>query len=142
MQVKSSPPGRGKHAHRNAARPLPVDEASLESASGLFRAIGEPARLRLLALLAEGPLCVSELAVIEKESISTISQRLRVLRAERLVSRARQGKHIHYALADQHVFDLVLSALAHASEAHTRAAAPLRITQEKPHERSQNPRKP
>jgi len=124
MQLNSDPPGRGKHAHRNAARPLPVGEQSLEHAARLFRALGEPSRLRLLALLAQGPLCVSEVAVIENESISTISQRLRVLRAERLVTRARQGKHILYALADQHVADLVSSALAHASEAQIRAAAP------------------
>ncbi|MGQ9918599.1 MAG: ArsR/SmtB family transcription factor [Bryobacteraceae bacterium] len=92
--------------------------------------------MRLLTLLAQGPLCVSELAVIEDESISTISQRLRVLRAERLVSRIRQGKHIHYALADQHVVDLVLSALAHAREAPPRAAAPVNTNQEEPHDRS------
>jgi hypothetical protein len=52
------------------------------------------------------------------------------------VSRARQGKHIHYALADQHVVDFVLSALAHASEAHIRAAAPANTNQEEPHDRS------
>lgn len=136
MQVTSHAPGRGKHAHPKAARPLPVDELSLETASRLFRALGEPSRLRLLTLLAQGPLCVSELAVIKDESISTISQRLRVLRAERLVSRTRQGKHIHYALADQHVADLVSSALAHTSEAHHRAAAPVNTNQEKPHDRS------
>ena len=83
----------------------------------LFRAMGDPARLRLLGLLAQGPACVSELAAIEGETVSTISQRLRVLRNERLVTRRREGKHINYTLADQHVLDLVFSAMAHASEA-------------------------
>ncbi|MBE0656305.1 MAG: helix-turn-helix transcriptional regulator [Bryobacteraceae bacterium] len=82
----------------------------------LFRAMGETPRLRLLALLAQGPACVSELAEIEGETVSTISQRLRVLRSERLVTRRRDGKHINYTLADQHVLDLVFSAMAHASE--------------------------
>lgn len=82
----------------------------------LFRAMGESPRLRLLALLAQGPACVSELASIENETVSTISQRLRVLRSERLVTRRRDGKHINYTLADQHVLDLVFSAMAHASE--------------------------
>jgi DNA-binding transcriptional ArsR family regulator len=79
-------------------------------------AIGDVPRLRLLALLAQGEACVTELAESEGESISTISQRLRVLRGENLVLRKRRGKHINYVLADQHVMDLVFNALAHASE--------------------------
>lgn len=70
----------------------------------------------MLAQLAQGDMCVTELAESEGESISTISQRLRVLRSENLVVRRRQGKHINYALADQHVMDLVYNALAHAAE--------------------------
>jgi DNA-binding transcriptional ArsR family regulator len=96
-------------------RPL-VDEASLERASRLFRAIGEPSRLRLLARLAQGEMCVTELASSEQESLSTISQRLRVLRSENLIIRRRRGKHINYALADQHVMELIFNALAHATE--------------------------
>jgi len=61
-------------------------------------------------------MCVTELAEAEGESLSTISQRLRVLRAESLVVRRRRGKHINYALADQHVMDMVFNALAHATE--------------------------
>jgi DNA-binding transcriptional ArsR family regulator len=93
-----------------------VDDAALERASRLFRAIGEPARLRLLSRLAQGEMCVTELAASEKESLSTISQRLRVLRSENLIIRRRRGKHINYLLADQHVMDLVFNALAHATE--------------------------
>ena len=93
-----------------------MDDAALERASRLFRAIGEPSRLRLLSRLAQGETCVTELAAAEQESLSTISQRLRVLRSENLIVRRRRGKHINYALADQHVMDLVFNALAHATE--------------------------
>lgn len=48
--------------------------------------------------------------------MSTISQRLRVLRAENIVVRRRQGKHVLYSLVDRHVAELVLNALAHADE--------------------------
>ena len=60
---------------------------------------------------------MTELAEAEGESISTISQRLRILRSEHLVVSKRRGKHINYGLADQHVMDLLFNALAHASEA-------------------------
>jgi len=93
-----------------------IDDASLERASRLFRAIGEPARLRILSRLSQGEMCVTELAALEKESVSTISQRLRVLRSEYLIVRRRRGKHINYGLADQHVMDLLFNALAHATE--------------------------
>jgi DNA-binding transcriptional ArsR family regulator len=112
--------------HRNSARRKPtVSDESLELASRLFRAIGDKARLRMLAQLAQGDMCVTEMAEAEGESISTISQRLRVLRAEKLVVRRRRGKHINYALADQHVMDLLFNALAHATE---RPAAPVSTT--------------
>src|SRR5260370_41765037 len=72
-----------------ALKPL-VDDAALERASRLFRAIGEPSRLRLLSRLAQGEVSVTELAAAERESLSTISQRLRVLRSENLVVRRRR----------------------------------------------------
>jgi len=90
---------------------------ALETAARLFRAVGDTPRLRLLALLCQGEAWVTELARAEGEKISTISQRLRVLRSEHLVVTQTPGKHISYGLADQHVMDLVLNALAHASEA-------------------------
>lgn len=100
-----------------------MDAAALSRAADLFAALGDPPRLRLLALLAQGPACVSDLAADEGEGMSTISQRLKVLRSASLVSRRRQGKHIVYSLADQHVVDLVFNALAHASEGPSRISA-------------------
>ncbi len=93
-----------------------ADERSLDRAARLFRALGDIARLRLAGRLAGGECCVTELANAEGESISTISQRLRVLRAENIVVRRRRGKHVNYALADEHVADMIKNAVVHASE--------------------------
>ena len=103
------------HPFQGVARPLP-SAASVERAANLFRALGESSRLRLLSRLIEGHRCVGELAEAEKEAMSTISQRLRVLRAENIVVRHRRGKHVLYSLVDRHVAELVLNALAHADE--------------------------
>lgn len=102
--------------HTGVRRVMEVSEADLLRASRIFRALGEPSRLRLLALLAKGEACVTEVSEAEGEEISTISQRLRVLRNEGLVSRRRQGKHIVYGLADHHVAELIFNALEHAGE--------------------------
>ena len=96
----------------------PSDEKALEKASRLFRALSDVPRLKMLSRLASGEVCVTELAAAEGESMAVISQRLRVLRSEDLVTRRRSGKHIFYALADQHILELFSNALAHASEPH------------------------
>jgi ArsR family transcriptional regulator, lead/cadmium/zinc/bismuth-responsive transcriptional repressor len=106
--------------HRETSISPPVSSASLavlERAASLFYALGDTARLRLLERLLTKEACVTELATEFKEEISTISQRLKLLRMHGLVIRRREGKHIFYRLADQHIVDLVVNALAHASEA-------------------------
>jgi len=102
--------------HQGPTPALVAEPAAIERAARLFRAIGDEARLRILARLADGPCCVTDLALAEGESLSTISQRLRVLRGEHLLVRRRDGRHIAYALADDHVLDIVRSALVHAGE--------------------------
>ncbi len=108
------------HDHPKRNERLAHDERTLARAAGFFRAAGEVERLRLLGHLQAGERCVSELAETLGEGMSTISQRLRVLRAEGLVERRRDGKHVYYSLADQHVASLLESALAHAAEEHHR----------------------
>jgi ArsR family transcriptional regulator, lead/cadmium/zinc/bismuth-responsive transcriptional repressor len=99
--------------------PLPqprYDDAARERAVRLFKALGDEARLRTLEMLIGRDACVSELAEASGEQISTVSHRLRLLRSEGLVNRRRDGRHIYYSLADQHVFELIQNALEHASE--------------------------
>jgi DNA-binding transcriptional ArsR family regulator len=111
--------------HQHAEQPIPP--ASLERAAELFRAMGDGPRLRILDLLKNGELCVTEIVAAVNEKFSTVSQRLRILRGEGLIARRREGNHIYYALADRHVADLILNALAHATELE---AAPARTSQE------------
>jgi DNA-binding transcriptional ArsR family regulator len=110
-------PDAAQH-HRHAPHPWPTlpgaDE--LDQASMMFRALGDPARLRLLTRLADGEVCVTELADVEKEKLTTVSARLQTLHEARLVKRRRESKHVYYALSDSHVLQLVRNAIEHASE--------------------------
>ena len=105
----------GQHEGTPASR---YDAEVVEKAASLFRALGDVSRLRTMELLVERELCVSEIAAASGELISTVSHRMRLLRAEGLVSRRRDGRHIYYALRDRHVYDLVLNALEHVSHEH------------------------
>jgi ArsR family transcriptional regulator len=80
-------------------------------------------RLRILDLLKNRELCVTEIVAVVGEKFSTVSQRIRILRQEGLVVRRRDGNHLYYALSDRHVADLILNALAHANKLNAAPAA-------------------
>jgi DNA-binding transcriptional ArsR family regulator len=104
-----------KHDQRSSLPKLP-DGSQLEDASTMFRALGDPFRLRLLARLAGCEVCVSELAELEDEKLTTVSARLKTLHAVRLVKRRREARHIFYGVSDAHVLQLVQSAMKHPAE--------------------------
>ena len=103
----------GEHA---AHTHTPRSEKIMRKTAALFHALGDPARLRLMELLFDGAHCVSELAQETGESMSLISQRLKILYQAELVIRQRTGKHIYYALADEHVITLLDNAFKHIEE--------------------------
>src|SRR5882762_5360321 len=107
--------GPDEHVQRSGRR-KPVSDDAFERAASLFRTAADVSRLKLLERLADGEWCVTELAEAAGSALSTVSQQLRMLRAERIVARRRAGKHVFYSLADSHVIDMVRSALEHAGE--------------------------
>ncbi len=96
--------------------PSGLPAAAFERAAAIFRAAGDPSRLRILEVLSREECCVSALAEASGEGMSTVSQRLGILRAQGLVIRRREGRHIYYRLVDRHVAELIRNALEHASE--------------------------
>jgi DNA-binding transcriptional ArsR family regulator len=104
-----------EHARRGAPESWGSD-AAFDRAASLFRAAADVTRLKILARLAGGEWCVTELAEAASLPMSTVSQHLRMLRTVNLVKGRRAAKHIYYALADEHITGLIRSALEHASE--------------------------
>lgn len=104
----------GVGEHSSSSR-LMSDPNTLARAAEIFRAAGDPARLRVLDLLRGGEQCVSEILEATAVKPSTLSQQLRLLRMEDLIVSRRQGKHLFYSLADQHISDLLDNVLAHAA---------------------------
>lgn len=111
--------GAVDHTHAHPPRlegwPVSTDE-ELRRGARILAAIGDPERLRLLQLIAPGELCVSELVELSEAKPTTVSQRLRLLRDHDLVRTRREGKHVFYRLADDHVVALLRSAIEHAVE--------------------------
>jgi len=80
----------GGHPPRSLVRLPP--RVQIEAAAEMFRALGDPERLRLLVRLAAGEACVSELAENEGEKITTVPARLRILFVAHLVKTAARGE--------------------------------------------------
>lgn len=66
--------------------------------SGVFRALADPTRRQVLALLKERPLSAGELAERFDVSKPTMSAHFNVLREAGLIDATRQGKTIIYRL--------------------------------------------
>lgn len=108
----------GRVAAVRADMPANGDVADLADVFGL---LADPGRLRLLAALLGGELCVCDLAAAAGMSESATSHALRILRAHRVVSVRRAGRMAYYSLADAHVrmlLDLALTHVAHSELIH------------------------
>jgi ArsR family transcriptional regulator, arsenate/arsenite/antimonite-responsive transcriptional repressor len=76
--------------------PLTTDQAG--TLAPMFKALGDPVRLRLLSLIAAAPgeICVCELTGAFDVTGPTISHHLRVLREAGLVDCERRGTWVYY----------------------------------------------
>lgn len=79
------------------ASPLPVPLSSMLTT---LKAAGEETRLRILALLAEGELNVSDLTDILAQSQPRISRHLKLLTEAGLIERQREGAWAFFRVAD------------------------------------------
>jgi ArsR family transcriptional regulator len=80
---------------------MPPAALSVAPLSALFRALGDETRLRIVALLSHGELCVCHIQAALGLSQPAASRHLGVLKAARIVEPRREGSWIHYRLARQ-----------------------------------------
>lgn len=78
-----------------------------ESRARLFRALGHPARLRILDILACGPCCVCDITEQMGCRQPYASQQLAVLREAGLIIAEREGLKVRYRLASPEVQNLI-----------------------------------
>ncbi|HEY2506570.1 MAG TPA: metalloregulator ArsR/SmtB family transcription factor [Streptosporangiaceae bacterium] len=77
----------------------PIPEASAADLAQVFKALGDPVRLRLVSLIGArqgGEVCVCDLTSAFDLSQPTISHHLRVLREAGLIDSERRGTWVYY----------------------------------------------
>ncbi|HXB54772.1 MAG TPA: metalloregulator ArsR/SmtB family transcription factor [Vicinamibacteria bacterium] len=67
----------------------------------LFKSLGEETRLRIVALLSHGELCVCHLEEALRLAQPSVSRHLGTLRAAGVVEHRREGSWVYYRLARQ-----------------------------------------
>ncbi len=80
-----------------SAKPAPKVK-DLEALTQVYAALADPTRLRILALLRDGEICVCHLHASLDVPQPTASRHLAYLRKARLVEARREGIWMHYRL--------------------------------------------
>lgn len=99
-----------------AARSQMPAEELLAEVGDFFRTFGDSTRIRIVAALMAGELCVCDIAASLDVSDSAVSHQLRVLRQAKIVRARREGKQVYYSISDDHVGMLFSVALDHVME--------------------------
>lgn len=71
----------------------------------VVKAMGNPVRLEIIDLLAQGPFSVEQIAKNINQSVANASQHLQTLKNSKIVKVEREGNFIHYSLSGKNVFD-------------------------------------
>lgn len=87
-----------------------------EQVARIGQALASPKRLELIELLCQGEKAVEVLAAQADIGVKLASAHLRELRLARLVETRKDGKYVHYRLADNGVADLWVALRGQAEE--------------------------
>lgn len=105
-----------------------MEAKSLTALEGLFQALGDETRLRILGLLLTGEVCVCHIHESLRISQPKASRHLAYLRRAGVVETRREGLWVYYRLADnvdplvRTIRDVVSHALGHVSAIRRDAA--------------------
>jgi len=98
------------------ARKEAISEHELDRLSLIYKAMGDPSRLKISMALKGGEMCVCDLAALLGLTESAVSHQIRRLKDLALVKNRRDGQVLYYSLDDDHVADLLKVGLEHIRE--------------------------
>jgi ArsR family transcriptional regulator len=99
-KIRQPRDGKSKQRHKQ------LTEEALELIAARFRVLSEPMRLRILNVLGDREMTVTQLVDLTAAGQANVSKHLAILSGARLVARRKEGLNVYYRVADQKVFDL------------------------------------
>ena len=92
------------------------DESRIYELADLFKIFGDFTRMRILFAVDDTEMCVCDIAELLGMTKSAVSHQLKILRQSGLIKYKKMGKNVFYSLADEHVRDIIETALTHVNE--------------------------
>ncbi len=77
---------------------MPSKHSQDRLVADVFKALGHPARVRMLRALSDGEKCVCDLVEVSGLGWSTVSRHLSVMKAAGVLSDEKRGKQVIYRL--------------------------------------------
>lgn len=77
------------------------DDQTVRRTAGLYGALADPSRLKILLALSRGELCVCDVSHVVGLSVSATSHQLRTLRNLNLVEYRNDGRMAYYSLRNE-----------------------------------------
>ncbi len=93
-----------------------LSEEEYSDLSEFFKIFGNPTRLKIISLLSAEDLCVCDISEALGLNQTTVSNQLRVLRANNIVKYQKEGKMARYSLTDEHIEMIFKVGLEHILE--------------------------
>ncbi len=93
-----------------------IEEDQYSELADFFKIFGNPTRLKILSLLAIEDLCVCDICDTLDLNQTTVSNQLRILRANNIVKYRKEGKMARYSLTDLHIEMIYKVGLEHILE--------------------------
>ncbi len=97
-------------------RKLMPDEETVYELADFFKIFGDSTRMSILFAIDGAPMCVCDIAELLGMTKSAVSHQLKILRQSALIKYKKLGKNVFYSLADDHVRDIIETALEHRRE--------------------------
>ncbi len=85
----------------------PLAGGDIERLAEVLKALANPARLRIVSILAGGERTVSELCELSGLKQSLVSQQLKILRLSGIVEGRREMPHMFYRLSEPNVVGML-----------------------------------
>lgn len=100
----------------NRVKEVMEDTEVLYAVSDFFKVMCDSTRMRIMAALDNGEMCVCDLSALLDMTKSAISHQLKVLKDAHLVKSRREGKNVYYSLKDEHVRLIIEMGIEHIKE--------------------------
>ncbi|MGQ9639941.1 MAG: ArsR/SmtB family transcription factor [Candidatus Bathyarchaeia archaeon] len=73
----------------------------------IFKALGDPSRLRILEYLRSGERCVCSIVPTVGSTQPTVSRHLKILTECGILKRRREGNRIFYSVTSTKIYDII-----------------------------------